>query len=102
MQSIDPSLIRALDALLSEGSVTGAANRLHLNPSAMCRTLTRIRHAIGDPLLVRAGLGLVRTPRAEQLRPQVRALIDQYDALLRPNQVQTRQLERTFRNRGSE
>jgi DNA-binding transcriptional LysR family regulator len=102
MQSIDPNLIRALDALLTEGSVTAAARRLHLSPSAMSRTLTRIRHVFGDPLLVRAGRGLVSTPRAEQLRPRVRALIEQYDALLRPERMHSEQLSRTFRIRCAE
>lgn len=102
MQSIDPHLIRALDALLTEGSVTAAAHRLHLSPSAMSRTLTRIRHAFNDPILVRAGRGLVSTPRAEQLRPRVRALIEQYNALLRPERLLTEQLSRNFRIRGGE
>ena len=102
MQSIDPNLIRALDALLTEGSVTAAARRLHLSPSAMSRTLTRIRHVFGDPILVRAGRGLVSTPRAEQLRPRVRALIEQYDALLRPERMHSERLSRTFRIRCAE
>jgi DNA-binding transcriptional LysR family regulator len=102
MQTIDLNLVVALDALLTEGSVTGAARRLHLSPSAMSRTLTRIRHVFKDPILVRAGRGLVRSPRAEQLRPQVRALIEQSQALLQPERLQTAQLERTFRIRATE
>lgn len=102
MQTIDLNLVHALDALLTEGSVTGAARRLHLSPSAMSRTLTRIRHVFKDPILVRAGRGLVRSPRAEQLRPQVRALIEQSQALLQPERLQTAQLEKTFRIRATE
>lgn len=102
MQSIDLNLIHALDALLTEGSVTGAARRLHLSPSAMSRTLTRIRHVFKDPILVRAGRGLVRSPRAEQLRSQVRALIEQSHALLQPERLETAHLERTFRIRATE
>ena len=63
MQLPDMNLLVALDALLDEGSVVGAARRMNLSPAAMSRTLTRIREAVGDPILVRAGRGLVPTPR---------------------------------------
>ena len=51
----DMNLLVALDALLDEGSVVGAAQRMNLSPAAMSRTLGRIRDALGDPILVRAG-----------------------------------------------
>lgn len=73
----DMNLLIALDALLEEGSVVGAARRMHLSPAAMSRTLTRIREALGDPVLVRAGRGLVPTPRALALQAQVRRLVEQ-------------------------
>lgn len=73
----DMNLLIALDALLEEGSVVGAARRMHLSPAAMSRTLTRIREALGDPVLVRAGRGLVPTPRALALQAQVRSLVEQ-------------------------
>jgi DNA-binding transcriptional LysR family regulator len=73
----DMNLLIALDALLEEGSVVGAARRMHLSPAAMSRTLTRIREALGDPVLVRAGRGLVPTPRALALQAQVRNLVEQ-------------------------
>ncbi|AOA58921.1 LysR family transcriptional regulator [Acinetobacter larvae] len=82
MQSMDLNLLVALDALLAEGSVTGAAERLQLSVPAMSRTLDRIRKMIGDPLFVRAGRGLVPTPRAEQLREPVRLLVLQAQQLL--------------------
>jgi DNA-binding transcriptional LysR family regulator len=59
MDDLDLNLLSALDALLYEGSVGKAALRLGLSPSAMSRTLKRLRAATGDPLLVRAGRGLV-------------------------------------------
>lgn len=86
MQSMDLNLLVALDAMLSEGSVTGAAERLQLSIPAMSRTLERIRRMVGDPLFVRAGRGLVPTPRAEQLREPVRALVARAQALLTDEQ----------------
>ena len=70
--------------LLAEGSVAGAAKRLRLSPSAMSRALARLRETTGDPLLVRAGRGLVPTPRAVELREQVSQLVQDAEAVLRP------------------
>jgi DNA-binding transcriptional LysR family regulator len=57
----------ALDALLTECSVTRAARRARLTQSAMSQTLARLRELFGDPLLVRRGRAYVRTPRAEAM-----------------------------------
>ncbi|MFD0687469.1 LysR family transcriptional regulator [Actinomadura fibrosa] len=76
MQSrMDLNLLVALDALLEEGSVTGAAERLHLSGPAMSRTLGRIRKALGDPVLVRSGRAMVPTPRALAVRAEVHELV---------------------------
>lgn len=84
MSSPDLNLLVTLDVLLSEGSVARAARRLRLSPSAMSRALARLRETTGDPLLVRAGRGLVPTPRALELREQVSDLVQQAQAVLRP------------------
>jgi len=98
MESLDFNLLLALDVLLSEGSVTGAARRLGLSGSAMSRTLSRLRSATGDPLLVRAGRGLVPTPRAAALRDQVHALTHDVRAVLTPqnSDLDVASLDRTF------
>lgn len=80
----DLNLLVALDVLLAEGSVARAARRLRLSPSATSRALTRLREATGDPLLVRAGRGLVPTPRAVALREEARHLVEAAQAVLRP------------------
>ncbi len=51
----DISLLGALDILLNEGSVVGAAEKLHLSSSAVSRILARIRAVTGDDILVPAG-----------------------------------------------
>ena len=84
MNQADLNLLVALDALLAEQSVTGAARRLGLSASAMSRTLARLRAATGDPLLVSAGRGLAPTPRALAIREPVRALVHGAQAVLRP------------------
>ncbi|MDQ1833469.1 LysR family transcriptional regulator [Massilia scottii] len=93
----DLNLLITLDVLLAEGSVARAARRLHLSPSAMSRALSRLRDATGDPLLVRAGRGLVPTPRAIALREQVSQLVHDSVAVLRPvDKLDLAQLARTF------
>ena len=104
MADVDLNLIVALDALLAEGGVTGAARRLGLSASAMSRTLTRLRSATGDPLLVRAGRGLVPTPRAIALREQVADLARGARDVLSPktDRLDVATLERTFVIRAGE
>src|SRR6201996_5006801 len=84
MDDVDMNLLAALDTLRPEGSVTGAARRLGLSSSAMSRTLTRLRSATGDPLLVRAGRRLVPTPRAQAIRDDVHMLAQEVRAILSP------------------
>lgn len=99
----DLNLLFVLDALLAEGSVARAARRLRLSPSAMSRALARLREATGDPLLVRAGRGLVMSPRAFELRERVAQLVHDAEAALRPaNKLDLRKLDRTFTLRASE
>jgi len=103
MSSRDLNLLTALNVLLAEGSVVGAAKRLHLSPSAMSRTLARLRAAVGDPILVRAGRSLVPTPRAMALRERVRQVLEDADALFsRDRQLDLAQLERTFTIRAND
>ncbi len=68
MSDPDFNLLVALDVLLSEASVAGAARRLNLSTSAMSRTLSRLRDVTGDPIPVRAGRNMVLTPWAEATR----------------------------------
>jgi DNA-binding transcriptional LysR family regulator len=84
VHSVDLNLLAALDALLQEGSVTGAAARLHLSPPAVSRSLARLRRATGDPLLVRVGRDLVPTPQAQRLRERVHAVHAAAQELLGP------------------
>ncbi|KIH82581.1 LysR family transcriptional regulator [Pseudomonas batumici] len=97
MSTPDLNLLVTLDVLLAEGSVARAARRLHLSPSAMSRALARLRETTGDPLLVRAGRGLVPTPRALELRERVARLVQDAETVLRPaGHLDLKQLVRTF------
>lgn len=99
----DLNLLATLAVLLEEGSVARAARRLRLSPSAMSRALARLRATTGDPLLVRAGRGLVPTPRAIALRDLVGEVVRQGEAILTPAELPNlRGLSRTFTLRTSE
>ena len=103
MSPPDLNLLVTLDVLLREGSVARAAQRLQLSPSAMSRALARLRRTTGDPLLVRAGRGLVPTRRALELRQRVSQLVLDGEAALRPiEKLDLKQLSRTFTLRTSE
>jgi DNA-binding transcriptional LysR family regulator len=104
MADTDLNLLTALDALLAEGSLAGAARRLGLSASAMSRTLARLRAATGDPLLVRAGRAMVPTPHATDLRNRVRELAQDAHAVLRPavSGLDLAQLKRSFIIRSNE
>ncbi|MDC0773531.1 LysR family transcriptional regulator [Streptomyces sp. HD] len=95
--NLDANLAVALDALLTEQSVTRAAARLHTSPAAMSRTLARLRRVLQDPLLVRAGQAMVPTPRAEALRDEATAVVRRLEALLTPSGgIDLAALRRTF------
>jgi len=97
MSKPDLNLLITLDVLLAEGNVARAAQRLRLSPSAMSRALARLRETTGDPLLVRAGRGLVPTPRALELRERVSQVVQDAEAVLRPAETPNlRLLARTF------
>ena len=97
MAKPDLNQLITLQVLLAEGSVARAARRLHLSPSAMSRALARLRVTLGDPLLVRAGRGLVPTPRALALRDRVEPLVAEARQVLKPAQdVDLGSLARTF------
>ncbi|QNE16911.1 LysR family transcriptional regulator [Kribbella qitaiheensis] len=94
---LDLNLLIALDALLEAGSVTGAAERLHLSPPAMSRTLGRLRRAMNDQVMVRTGRTMTPTPRAVALQAQVHVLVQEARAVLSAEQeLDLATLERTF------
>jgi DNA-binding transcriptional LysR family regulator len=103
MSRPDLNLLVTLDVLLAEGSVAKAARRLKLSPSAMSRALARLRAATGDPLLVRAGRGLVPTSRAVELSAQAGRLVQEAEAVLRPaERLDLGRLNRSFTLRNSD
>lgn len=99
----DLNLLVALDALLAEGNVSGAAQKLGLSTSAMSRTLARLRAHVGDPLLVPAGRKMVPTPHADAIRDEVRLLCGRVKAVMQPPEsADPRDFHRAFTLRANE
>jgi DNA-binding transcriptional LysR family regulator len=96
-EQLDLNLLRVFDALLAAGSVTDAAERLHLSIPATSRALGRLRRAMDDPILVRAGRGMAPTPFALRAAPRVRSLLDEASALVSADrELPVAELRRTF------
>ncbi|MFD8612280.1 LysR family transcriptional regulator [Streptomyces sp. NPDC059631] len=94
---LDLNLLRVFDALLQDSSVTAAAERLHLSVPATSRALGRLRRAMGDPILVRAGRGMAPTPFALRTAPRVRSLLEEASALISADrEISVADLRRTF------
>lgn len=82
---LDPALVLPLHALLEEGTVSKAAQRLGRSQPAMSHVLARLRVATGDPLLVARGRTVELTPRALALVEPVRRLVAELDGVLGPS-----------------
>lgn len=104
MADPDFNLLVALDVLLTEASVAGAARRLNLSTSAMSRTLSRLRDVTGDPILVRAGRNMVLTPWAEGARERARNAVHEARAVLQPSAdtLKVEELARLFTIRAND
>jgi len=72
---LDLNLLVALDALLSEQSITRASRRLNLSQSATSGVLARLRDYFKDELLMPSGRNLVLTPLALSLMEPVRDVL---------------------------
>ena len=81
-KQLDLNLLVALDALLSDRSITAAGVRMHLTQSAMSGALSRLREYFGDELLVQIGRKMVPTPLGESLAGPVREILLQVKATI--------------------
>ncbi len=102
MAKVNLNQLEDLEALLIEGSVVGAAQRLHLSAPAMSRRLTHLRDTFGDPLFVLAGRRLVPTERALALRERIRAVLEDARGIVVPPVVDFTRLERTLTVRAND
>lgn len=82
LRSVDLNLLVFFDALMAERHVTRAANKVAVSQSAMSNALARLRHFFRDELFIRTANGMEPTPRALELGPPVRAILQQTTRLM--------------------
>jgi len=98
LTKLDLNLLVALDALITERSVTRAAIRLSVGQSAMSHSLARLRAVFGDDLFTRTADGMRPTPRAMALAEPLRQVLTQIQgSLLGRETFDPATSERTFR-----
>jgi len=96
MHEVDFTLLGHFDALYRERHLTRAAARVGLSQPAMSRALGRMRSLFGDELFIRTARGMVPTPRADALAPDVRRVLEEAVALVRKRTFTPADLARTF------
>lgn len=95
---LDLNLLVTFEVLMTEGSVTRAADRLARTQSAVSHSLARLREQLGDPLLVKVGGAMVPSPFAQQLVEDVRPILRSIQRIAAPPQpFEPATSERTFR-----
>jgi DNA-binding transcriptional LysR family regulator len=98
IRAINLNLLPALEALLVEGSVSGAARRMHVSQSAMSHSLAKLRELLGDPILVPVGRRLVPSPRSAEMISRLPAALDALRRAIEvPAAFDPRREERVFR-----
>ena len=97
LRAVDLNLLKAFDAILTEGAVTRAGNRIGLSQPAMSAALVRLRDLFEDRLFVRTPGGMEPTARARELAgPIQRALREIEDALRNSPEFDPAHARRTF------
>ncbi len=102
VRRIDLNLLKVFDAMMRHGSVVEAARELHLSPSAISHSLSRLREVLADPLFVQTGTRMAPTKRAEALVVSVRYALERIEAAVEPQNFIPDKSSRTFRIAASE
>jgi LysR family nod box-dependent transcriptional activator len=97
-RGLDLNLLVAMDALLTERSITRAGERIFLSQSAMSGALSRLRAFFDDELLIQVGQRMVLTPLAEDLVSPVREALLGIEKVVNKDQTfEPRTSSRRFR-----
>lgn len=98
IKKINLNLLIALDALLSEQSVSRAAEKIFITQPAMSNSLTQLRQLFNDKLLVRSGNQMKLTPFAQDIAPKIRNILDQIEeTVIHREEFQPEKAKRLFR-----
>ena len=95
-KTLDLNLLRVFDEVMSERSLTRAAQKLSITQPAVSNALRRFREAMGDDLIKRKGQEMVPTARALALWPAVRDALRQLQAVMTPSKFVLGEANTTF------
>jgi len=97
LRSVDLNLLTVFDAVMTEGNITRAAEKIGMSQPAMSIAISRFRHITKDELFERTGRGVRPTPRAQALAAPVRRALDLVvDALEQGTEFDVSRSERSF------
>ncbi len=97
INSIDLNLLKIFDAVMSEGNVTRASQRLYMSQPAVSHALNRLRHALKDELFVKSSSGVRPTLRAQELAGPVNVALSALDGALQTTRFDPESSDRVFR-----
>lgn len=95
-RTLDLNLLRVFDEVMTERSLTRAAQKLSITQPAVSNALRRFREAVGDELIKRQGQEMAPTPRALALWPAVREALHQLQEVLTPGSFVPAEANTTF------
>jgi DNA-binding transcriptional LysR family regulator len=84
-RTLDLNLLRVFDAVMTEGSLTRAAEALSITQPAASHALKRLNTWLGEPLFQRTAAGMKPSARAAALWPQVRSALQELERALAPS-----------------
>lgn len=94
---LSPNLLLVLAMLLKTKSVSGTALMLGISQPSVSRSLSKLRGALNDPLLVRSGAGMIRTRRGDELVGRLADWVAETSSLLVEKRFDPAQVKRRFR-----
>ena len=87
LRRFDLNLLIVFEVLMTERSVSRAADRLGRTQSAVSHSLSRLRSQLGDPLLIKGGVRMQPTAVALDLIEQTRPMLRGIQRVLSPRHV---------------
>ncbi|WP_395343639.1 LysR family transcriptional regulator [Ningiella sp. W23] len=97
MRPQELNLLIVFDAIMTEGSISRAADRLAMTQPAVSNAVSRMRVAWKDDLFVKDGRNIKPTLRAENMWAQIKAPISELSSAIKPVSFEPATVQRTFR-----
>lgn len=84
LRQFDLNLLKVFDVLIEERNVTKSAKKLAMSQPAVSHALGRLRQQLDDPILIKAGNGMMVSPRALQIHSEMHSALKQIEKAISP------------------